>query len=148
MGVHEDGTVTHDGDRAAYERAMADTSRLFVVWPGEWSSHLFVIDDLDEYATAHGIQYAEEQTGLKEHVHDMRWESASYAHDSPRSPYISVDVAPDCGREIHDRRAFATQMKEQQGWDVATSEGWGSSSGAPGRKKTYALRVRRKSLTS
>ncbi|GAA4670490.1 hypothetical protein [Streptomyces youssoufiensis] len=145
--VHEDGTVTHGDDRAAYQRAVAGKSRLFAVWPGEWSSHLFVIDDLDEYAKAHGIKHDEERTGLKEHVHDVRWQPDPYANDSTRSPYISVDVTLDCGCEIHDRRAFAAQMKQQRGWDVATSGGWGSS-GAPGGKKTYSLRVRRKSLTS
>lgn len=106
-----------------------------------------MIDDLDEYAKAHGLKHDEERTGLKDHVHDVRWEPASHANDSPRSPYISVDVKLDCGCDIHDRRAFAAQMKEQQGWDVATSGGWGSS-GAPGRRKTYTLRVRHKSLTS
>lgn len=54
-----------------------------------------------------------------------------YANDSPRSPYISVDVTLDCGCEIRDRRTFAAQMKEQRGWDMATSGGW-SISGAPG----------------
>ncbi|MEU1675315.1 hypothetical protein ABZ752_25305 [Streptomyces roseifaciens] len=44
--------MTHGNDRAAYERAVAGKSRLFAVWPGEWSSHLFAIDDLDEYAKA------------------------------------------------------------------------------------------------
>ncbi|MGI5531207.1 hypothetical protein ACQEVX_28655 [Streptomyces syringium] len=104
-----------------------------------------MIDDLDEYAKAHGIKHDEERTGFKEHIHDVRWEPASYANDSPRSPYISVDVTLDCGCEIHDRRTFAAQMKEQQGWDVATSGGWGSS-GKPGGRKKYSLRVRRKSL--
>lgn len=144
--VHEDGTVTHGDDHAAYERAVAGRSRLFAVWPGEWSSHLFVIDDLDEYAKAHGIKRDEERTGLKGHVHDVRWEPNPYAKDSPRSPYISVSVTLECGCEIHDLRTFAAQMKHQQGWNVATSGGWGGS-GRPGGKRTYSLRVRRKSLS-
>ncbi|MFI0263889.1 hypothetical protein ACH4OW_33285 [Streptomyces sp. NPDC017056] len=144
--VHEDGTVTHGGGHAAYERAVAGKSRLFAVWPGEWSSHLFVIDDLDEYAKAHGIKHDEERTGLKEHVHDVQWEPNPYGESSPRSPYLSVSVTLDCGCEIHDLRTFAAQMKAQQGWDVATSGGWGSS-GAPGGKREYSLRVRRRSLT-
>ncbi|MFI6421829.1 hypothetical protein ACIBG6_31015 [Streptomyces sp. NPDC050842] len=53
--------MTHGNDRAAYERALAGTSRLFAVWPGDRSSHLFVIDDLDEYAKAHGIRHDEER---------------------------------------------------------------------------------------
>ncbi|MFF1506374.1 hypothetical protein [Streptomyces sp. NPDC058326] len=143
--VHEDGEVTHGADRAAYERALAGGSRLFAVWPGEWSSHLFVIDDLDEYAKAHGIKYDEERTGLKEHVHEVRWEETSYGNDNPRSPYLSIDVSLDCGCAIHNLRTFAAQMKAQRGWDVATTVGWGSSGGPEGTK--YGVRVRRKSLT-
>ncbi|WP_430495958.1 hypothetical protein ACQRWP_16900 [Micromonospora trifolii] len=38
----------------AYERAVAGTSRLFAVWPGNYSSDLFAIDDLDAYAVQSG----------------------------------------------------------------------------------------------
>lgn len=144
--VHKDGTVTHGNDRAAHERALAGDSRLFAVWPGEWSSDLFVIDDLDEYAKAHGIKHDEGRTGLKEHVHDVRWEKDPYGNDNPRSPYINIDVSLDCGCSIHNLGTFAAQMKQQRGWDVATSVGWGSSSGPEGT--SYSLRVRRKSLTN
>ncbi|WP_353945540.1 hypothetical protein ABII15_30805 [Streptomyces sp. HUAS MG91] len=105
-----------------------------------------MIDDLDEYAKAHGIKHDVERTGLKEHVHEVRWEPNPYATDSPRSPYIGVSVTLDCGCEINDLCAFAAQMKEQRGWNVASSGGWGSS-GRPEGKRTYSLRVRRKSLT-
>ncbi|MGK5548420.1 hypothetical protein ACSNOH_27375 [Streptomyces sp. URMC 127] len=142
--VHDDGTVTHGNDRAAYERAMAGKSRLFAVWPGEWSSHLFAIDDLNEYAKAHGIKHDEERTGLKEHVHDVQWEPNPYAKDNPRSPYIGISVTLNCGCTIQDLRAFAAHMQEQRGWTVATSGGWGSSGGPGGTR--YSLRVRRKSL--
>ncbi|WP_407288209.1 hypothetical protein [Streptomyces sp. BP-8] len=104
-----------------------------------------MIDDLDEYAKAHGIKHDEERTGLTEHVHDVRWEKDPFGNDNPRSPYISVRVSLDCGCSIHDLGAFAAQMREQQGWDVAKSGGWGSSSGPEGT--TYSLRVRRKSLS-
>lgn len=58
---------------------------------------------------------------------------------------MTVEVELDCGCEIRDLSAFAEHMREQRGWGVATSGGWGSS-GAPGGKQTYSLRVRRKSL--
>jgi hypothetical protein len=48
--VAEDGMVSHGTDADTYERVRSGKSRLFAVWPGEWSSHLFAIDDLDEYA--------------------------------------------------------------------------------------------------
>ncbi|RSM60067.1 hypothetical protein DMB66_25620 [Actinoplanes sp. ATCC 53533] len=43
---------------------MAGTSRLFAVWPGDYSSDLFVIDDLDAYARAVGLIHDETRTGL------------------------------------------------------------------------------------
>jgi hypothetical protein len=36
----------------AYERAMNNTTTLYAVWPGNWSSDLFIIDDLDSFAKA------------------------------------------------------------------------------------------------
>jgi len=47
--------------RGAYERVLAGRSRLYAVWPGQWSSDHFVIDDLDEYARAVGIVHDEER---------------------------------------------------------------------------------------
>ncbi|MEU2955154.1 hypothetical protein [Streptomyces xanthochromogenes] len=97
--VHEDGAVTHGNDHATYERAVAGKSRSLAVWPGEWSSHLFAIGDLDEYAKAHGIKHDDERTGLKEHVHDVRWEVSPYGNDNPRSPYVSIRVSLACDCE-------------------------------------------------
>ena len=34
----------------AYRRAVAETTTLYAVWPGNWSSDLFVIDDLNAFA--------------------------------------------------------------------------------------------------
>ncbi|WP_129285218.1 hypothetical protein [Streptomyces sp. GZWMJZ-114] len=144
--VHGNGTVTHGDQRAAYERAVAGESRLFAVWPGQWSSDLFEIEDLDEFAKALGIVHDEERTGLKEHVHEVEWVNDPYQDDNPRSQYIGIDVTLTCGCRINDLRTFAAQMKEQRGWSIATSGGWGSSA-VPDGKTTYSLRVRRKSLS-
>lgn len=38
--VAKDGTVTHGAGEAAYRRTMSGESRLFAVWPGQWSSDL------------------------------------------------------------------------------------------------------------
>ncbi|WP_371675913.1 plasmid mobilization relaxosome protein MobC [Streptomyces sp. NBC_01276] len=120
--------MTNGNSREAYERALAGSSRLFAVWPGEWSSHLFLIDDLDEYAKAHGIKHDDERNGLKEHAHEVKWKNPPYGNDNPRSPYMSIRVSLDCGCLVHHLAAFAAQMKQQTGWDVTTSVGWGSSS--------------------
>jgi hypothetical protein len=139
--VDNDGSVTQGVDAQAYQRAVAGTSRLFAVWPGDYSSDLFVIDDLDAYARAVGLIHDRERTGLDDHEHQVRWEPADRDPNS-RGSYISVVVYFDCGCAIRDLRTFADQMRAQRGWDVATSGGWGGSG------DRFTVRVRRRSLTS
>lgn len=143
--VSADGSVRWGSvDREAVGRARSGSSRLFAVWPGQWASHLFAIDDLDACARGLGFLPDPSRTGLAEHDHLARW-SVSRFETNPNASYVSIDVELDCGCTINDLKVFAEQMRQQQGWDVATSSGWGSS-GAPGAKPTYSIRVRRKSL--
>ncbi|KID32005.1 hypothetical protein HQ32_00889 [Prauserella sp. Am3] len=137
--VGADGGVHFGTDEGMYRRVVAGESRLYAVWPGEWSSHLFAIDDLDQYAKAFGIVHDAVRTGLADHEHDVSW-SLSSREDKPTNTYISIDVWLACGCEIKDLKAFAAQMRTQKGWDIATSGGWGGSAGR------YSLRARRKSL--
>lgn len=143
--VAEDGAVTWGDGSGAYERVLAGKSRLFAVWPGKWSSHLFVIDDLDEYARAVGIVHDEERTGLAQHRHDVSWSVSPY-ESKPQGAYITIDVRLNCGCQIHDLTSFALHMREQQGWDIATSRGWGKGGSDEGGY-SYSMRVRRSSLT-
>ncbi|MFJ2213161.1 hypothetical protein ACIQVO_26480 [Streptomyces sp. NPDC101062] len=141
--VAKDGTVSSHGvDANTYERARRGESRLFAVWPGSWRSDLFVIDDLDECARAHGLLHDQQRTGLADHEHSVRW-SLDPSEKKPTGSYITVRVHLDCGCAINDLDAFARQMRAQRGWDIATSGGWGGSAGSG----TY-MRVRRKSLDS
>jgi hypothetical protein len=142
--VDELGVVRWGNDDGTYERARSGTVRLYAVWPGNWSSHLFVIDDLELYARAFGIIHDETRTGLADHDHDVRWDVSPY-EDNPRGAYVSIDVWLDCGCLIRDLDAFARQMREQKGWDIATTRGWGSSQAA-GSNPKYSVRARRKSL--
>ncbi|MBC8587745.1 hypothetical protein [Paratissierella segnis] len=57
--VDKDGNVSqiphkNKSDRArlleVYQRAIDKTITLYAVWPGNWSSDLFIIDDLDAFA--------------------------------------------------------------------------------------------------
>lgn len=139
IAVDRDGGVRWGIDADTYERARAGDARLYAVWPGQWSSHLFVIDDLDEYARAFGIVHDPVRTGLADHEHQVRWEVSSYERN-PNGSYITIDVWLDCGCEVRDLQSFAKQMREQKGWDIATTSGWGSGGGR------YSMRARRKSL--
>jgi hypothetical protein len=137
--VHADGTVSQGAGAAAYQRAVAGTSRLFAVWPGQWSGDLFAIDDLDAYARAAGLAHDGERTGLAEHQHQVRWQPDKY-DGNPQGTYVSVDVFFDCGCGIRDLKTFAVQMRTQRGWDVATSGGYSSGG------DHHTIRVRRRSL--
>ena len=57
--VDKDGNVSQvphktKSDRVklleVYQRAINKTITLYAVWPGNWSSDLFIIDDLDTFA--------------------------------------------------------------------------------------------------
>ncbi len=39
----------------AYQRAKNKTTTLYAVWPGNWRSDLFIIDDLDAFADGLGL---------------------------------------------------------------------------------------------
>lgn len=101
-----------------------------------------MIDDLDEYARAHGLLHDQERTGLADHEHTARWE-LDPSEQRPMSSYITIRVFLDCGCTVRDLDAFARQMRAQQGWEIATSGSWGGSS----TSGTY-MRARRKSLPS
>jgi hypothetical protein len=143
--VSNDGEVTHGTGRDTYQRVRSGESRLFAVWPGEWSSNLFAIDDLDQYARALGLIHDEKRTGLADHEHKVRWATSEF-EDKPQGTYINIDLWLDCGCKIRDLSVFAKQMREQKGWEIATSRGWGSS-GTDGKGYSYSIRARRTSLT-
>lgn len=50
--------ASRDELREAVTRARRGESRLLAVWPGEYRSDLFLIDDLDAMATAVGVDTA------------------------------------------------------------------------------------------
>ncbi len=140
--VHQDGKVTSGADRGTYERARSGESRLFAVWPGQWRSDLFVIDDLDEYARALGIIHDQERTGLADHVHKVRWATSPY-EAKPDGVYVSIEVWLDCGCAINGLdglEVFAAQMRKQRGWDIPKNSGLSSGGGS------YSMRVRRRSI--
>lgn len=46
---------TKDAKRQAVRRARADEINLYAVWPGQWQSDLFRLDDLDAAAASLGM---------------------------------------------------------------------------------------------
>jgi len=54
MELSNDGNIKQLSNRneklEAYLNAKAGISRILAVWPGQWRSDLFIIDDLDSFA--------------------------------------------------------------------------------------------------
>ncbi|WP_325041453.1 hypothetical protein [Kribbella sp.] len=136
--------MTSPPDEGVSGRVRSGASRLYAVWPGKYRSDLFLIDDIDEYERAIGLQPDPERTGLQSHRHDVSWSVSPYETD-PAGSYISVEVVLECGCELRDLRAFAVHMREQRGWNVAVTGGW-SGQRSPGALPKYDVRVRRASL--
>jgi hypothetical protein len=127
-----------------YERIQKGESKLYVVWPGQYHSDLFLIDDSTVYAKAQGIIPDPERSGLQEHEHQVQWQIDS-SESNPRGAYVYVDVQLDCGCKIKDIRVFAEHMRRQKGWDVAVGS-YPSSSQQGERPPVYTVRVKRSGL--
>jgi len=54
MELSNDGNIkqlsTKNDKNQAYLNAKAGTSKILAVWPGQWRSDLFIIDDLESFA--------------------------------------------------------------------------------------------------
>jgi hypothetical protein len=144
LEVDRRGQVTSPLGHGASARVRAGESTLYAVWPGHYRSDLFLIDDIETYEKAIGLQPDPQRTGLQEHEHQVEW-TLDPSETSPRGSYVTVQATLSCGCQIRNLRTFAAHMKSQRGWDVAVTGGWGSSHpvDSPG---TYYFRVRRKSL--
>lgn len=70
--VCTDGTIkqvqhTKTDFTDAYSSARNGSATLYAVWPGNWRSELFVIDDLNAFADAVGVPREDN------HVHAIEW---------------------------------------------------------------------------
>ena len=133
------GTVTQVSHtlrdlQEAYNAVLNNSAKLYAVWPGQWRSDLFVIDDLDSFADAVGIPRKDS------HVHDVEWHISEF--DDGLSRYAHVECKLNCGCSIWKMgiKKFANDMSEQKGWVVAASKGYGSHG------DVYSIEVSRPSL--
>ena len=57
MELTNDGNIKQLSNKneklEAYLNAKAGNSQILAVWPGQWRSDLFIIDDLDSFADEH-----------------------------------------------------------------------------------------------
>ena len=135
---HSNGALeqlSHDSAelRRGYEAAIAGDAEIYAVWPGNWRSDLFIVDDLNEFAEALNLIPSS-------HIHDVEWQLDS--SDDGSSRYASVRCRLKCGCDLHKLgiARFSDDMREQRGWDVVRSRGLSGSS------ESYYIRVVRRTL--
>ena len=121
-----------------YLVAKQEKKDIFIVWPGQYRSDLFIVDDLNAFADAFGIERNDS------HKHRISWSLAN--SDDGKSQYATVQVEFKCGCKIdlNNIRKIALDFDRQFGWDVAKTTGFGS--GTRNGKTIYSLSVRRKSI--
>ena len=139
--VRSNGEVEQIGKesaREAYVRATDNHSKIFAVWPGNWRSDLFVIDDLNAFADAFDIPRPDD------HIHDITWRYSSC--DDGKSLYADIDIVFRCGCSltVDNIKKFARDMSKQLGWVIATSKGLSCYRSATGTE--YSISVRRSSI--
>ena len=127
--VWSDGTVQNiehknKSDRseveAAYIRVCNSESRLYCAWPGNYSTNLFEIDDLNAFADAFGFM---RESSPDEHIHSFTWE-VDEKYSTSQTAYVKIKFACDCESPLNeDRGKFDTFLQKHLGWSVATSKG-------------------------
>jgi hypothetical protein len=110
---------------------------LYAVWPGNYSSDLFLVDDIDSLFMAYGLAKAK-------HIHDVEWKIGDFDDKGKRYAYVNCTLKCKCNIDKMGIRQFAADMKEQKGWDVAVSK-YGSHTDQYGNTE-YGIHVRRSSL--
>lgn len=140
IGVDTNGHVyqirnSHTEIEMAYNNAVGNKTKIFAVWPGEYRSDLFMVEDLAALADAFGVDRPDD------HQHIITASLSPY--DDGKSQYADVEVGFECGCVLNNNnlKKIANDMKKQKGWDMATSVGW--SAHGNGQQMTYTLRVRR-----
>lgn len=137
--VESDGTISQVQHNlgelsAAYKAVLGGQASLYAVWPGQWRSDLFIIDDLNAFADAVGIPREDS------HVHDIEWKLSSVDDGDSRYAWVDCKLRCNCSIWKMGIKKFANDMRTQKGWDIATSKGYGSHG------DEYSIPVRRSSL--
>ena len=127
--VHNDGTVSNiphknRGDlsylQEAYVRTADKTSKLYVAWPGKWSTDLFFIDDLAAFANAFGLSCDDDDS-----FPSFQWRIADYDKREGRSVWVDIMFTDDSEFELSQKniRMFAAFAHKHLGWNIAVSKG-------------------------
>ncbi len=143
--ISKDGDISqipHSKDEifSAYTKAKSGAVNIYAVWPGQYRSDLFIVDDLDLFAGAYGI------TTSNTHLHDVEYKISEF--DDGKSQYANVDMEFKCGcaLDFNNIKSIANDLKQQYGLEMATSTGFGCHQDVISGKTVYSIRVRRSSI--
>ena len=103
--------------QSAYDTVTGGQAVLYAVWPGEYRSDLFIIDDLNAFADAVGIDREDD------HIHDLEWKLSDYDDGVSRYAYVECKFKCGCVFEKMGLKKFANDMRKQKDWVVATTKG-------------------------
>lgn len=106
----------------AYHNAVNEKTRIYAVWPGNYRSDLFEIDNLDALADAFRVPR------LDGREHKIAWTLSPFDDGKFLYAIINITFKCKCSLDSNNIKKYANDMKAQKGWDVATSKGLGSSS--------------------
>lgn len=123
--VRNNGEVDHithslSNLKNAYDNVLKGEAKLYAVWPGNYRSDLFIIDDLNAFADAVGIPRK------SDHIHKIKWKLSEHDDGKSVSALVEITFECDCSLSKMGIKKFANDMREQRGWEVATSKGWSS----------------------
>ena len=135
--VHQVSCSKESIEEACF-RVKAERATLYAVWPGQYKSDLFAVDDMDALSDAFGIERE------KPHQHIVNYYYDDF--DDEKSPYASVNISFDCGCKISQNniKVIASDLKKQFGWLMASTTGFGCH--VTDGKTVYSVRILRSSL--
>lgn len=114
------------------EDLLNNKGKLYAVWPGNYSSDLFLVDDTKALLMAFGLYESK-------HIHDIEWNFSDFKKDSKVYAYIDCKLKCGCNIDKIGIRQFAADMKKQKNWDVCVTRysGYGDE---------YTIQVKRSTL--
>lgn len=114
----------------AYNKVKSGEATLYAVWPGQWRSDLFIIDDINKFAASVGIV----RDDLDIELPEMVWRYCPYCNDNLRSSYVKIDIKLEGyngqGYKLVGEigwRQLVNMLETKFGWKIAVSKLYSSS---------------------
>lgn len=120
----------------AYELAKDGKGKIVAVWPGQYRSDAFLVDDLEAYALAFGFAYKPLPIEIVGFV-------CRSAHGVAVSKYYDFFIKDDNEVVTFDDSfltRFSEDLKHKYGWTIAKSKGCGSH--GLGKRKVFSVYVK------